>query len=388
MRVFSGRLANSAFGARPGENPATLSGLLSMQNKWMRGLLPLLILAAAAAIAVLMVKSRPELPRRDAVASVPVVEVMVVEPGPVETTVHSRGTVAATMDIELVSEVSGRIIWVAPEFLDGAAVTRGTTLLRIDPIDYEVAVSTARAAVASAELSLAEVQVVVKRAAIDEAQAQLRASRDRLRQAEADLANTTIVAPFDAIIDTKRVDFGQYVQAGSGLMRLLGTDTVELRLPLLASDIPFVRYGKSADGSWPQATLTARFGAIERSWPARLVRLEQRVDEQTRVFYLVAEVDRPYDTTRHEWPLSVGLFVEAEIQGMEIPRATRLPRSALHDNDTVFLLEGEGMHRRAVTVLRRERDSVIVGEGLASGDRVILSRLDLMVDGMPVAVEQ
>jgi RND family efflux transporter MFP subunit len=359
-----------------------------MQNKWMRGLLPLLILAAAAAIAVLMVKSRPELPRRDAVASVPVVEVMVVDPGPVETTVHSRGTVAATMDIELVSEVSGRIIWVAPEFLDGAAVTRGTTLLRIDPIDYEVAVSTARAAVASAELSLAEVQVVVKRAAIDEAQAQLRASRDRLRQAEADLANTTIVAPFDAIIDTKRVDFGQYVQAGSGLMRLLGTDTVELRLPLLASDIPFVRYGKSADGSWPQATLTARFGAIERSWPARLVRLEQRVDEQTRVFYLVAEVDRPYDTTRHEWPLSVGLFVEAEIQGLEVPRATRLPRSALHDSDTVFVLEGGGMHRRAVTVLRRERDSVIVGEGLASGDRVILSRLDLMVDGMPVAVEQ
>ncbi len=54
-----------------------------MQNKWMRLLLPLLILAGAAAIALLMIKSRPELPRREAVASIPVVEVMAVEPGPV-----------------------------------------------------------------------------------------------------------------------------------------------------------------------------------------------------------------------------------------------------------------------------------------------------------------
>ncbi len=129
----------------------------------------------------------------------------------------------------------------APELLEGSAVKQGTPLLRIDPIDYEVALSTARAAVASAELSLAEVQVVVMRAAIGEAEAQLRAARDRLRQAEADLANTEIVAPFDAIIDIKRIDLGQYVQAGSGLMRLLGTGSVEVRLPLLASDIPFVR---------------------------------------------------------------------------------------------------------------------------------------------------
>ena len=358
-----------------------------MQNKWMRLLLPLLILAGAAAIALLMIKSRPELPRREAVASIPVVEVMAVEPGPVETIVHSRGTVAARTDIELVSEVSGRIIWVAPELLEGSAVKQGTPLLRIDPIDYEVALSTARAAVASAELSLAEVQVVVMRAAIGEAEAQLRAARDRLRQAEADLANTEIVAPFDAIIDIKRIDLGQYVQAGSGLMRLLGTGSVEVRLPLLASDIPFVGYGQSADGSWPMATLISRFGDIEYTWQARLVRLEQRVDEQTRVFFMVAEVEAPYDQAKHPWPLSVGLFVEARIRGQEIPQAVRLPRSALHDGDAVFVLKEGSMRKRGVTVVRRERDSVIVGEGLFGGDQVILSRLDLMVDGMQVAVE-
>jgi len=359
-----------------------------MQNKWMRRLLPLLVMAAAALIALAMIKSRPELPQRESVASLPLVDVMTVQPGPVQAAVHSRGTVSARMDIELVTEVSGKVIWVAPEFVTGGAVAKGTTLLRIDPIDYEVALSTAQADVASAKLSLAEVQVVVKRAAIEEAEARVRSAQARQRQAEADLANTSIVAPFDAVIDTRQVDLAQYVQAGSPLMRLLGTDSVEVRLPLLASDVPFTRYGQAPDGSWPEATLTARFGDIERSWPARLVRMEQRVDEQTRVFYLVAQVDAPYDTTRHPWPLSVGLFVEADIRGAEIPMATRIPRSALYDGDAVYVLEQGSMRKRPVTVLRREQDSVIVGAGLASGDQVILSRLDIMADGMPAAAEK
>ena len=359
-----------------------------MQKKWIRRLLPLLILAAAVAIALLMVRSRPELPRREGVISVPVVEVMTAEPGPVPVTVSSRGTVDARMSIELVSEVSGRVIWVAPEFVAGGAVSQGATLLRIDPLDYEVALSGARAAIASAKLSLAEVEVLVMRAAMEEAEAQVQASKDRFRQAEVDLANTTVAAPFESIIDTRQVDLGQYVQAGSTLARLLGTDSVEVRLPLLAADVPFLQYGELPDGSWPQATLTARFGSIERSWQARLVRLEQRVDAQTRVFYLVAQVDAPYDSAAHPWPLSVGLFVEADIQSTAIPMATRIPRSALRGDDAVYIVENGGIRRRAVTVLRREQDSVIVGEGLSSGDQVILSRMDLMLEGMPVSVAQ
>lgn len=359
-----------------------------MQNKWIKRLLPLLVLSAAVGIALLMIASRAELPRREGATAIPVVDVLIAEPGPVEVTVTSRGVVTAVTDIELASEVSGRVIWVAPEFVEGGPVSQGSTLLRIDPIDYEVALSEASAAVASAKLSLAEVQVVVKRAAIEEAEARVKASRDRLRQAQADLANTAITAPFDAVIDTKRADLGQYVQAGTALMRMLSTGTVEIRLPLLASDLPFVRYGQLPDGAWHQAELTATFGDLVRSWTARLVRLEQRVDEQTRVFYLVAEVEAPYDQALHPWPLSIGLFVEADIPGAAIPLATRIPRSALHGGDSVYVVEQGSVRKRPVKVLRRERDSVIVGEGLSSGDQVILSRLDLMVEGMPVAVEQ
>ncbi|MEH6634257.1 MAG: efflux RND transporter periplasmic adaptor subunit [Halioglobus sp.] len=359
-----------------------------MQNPWIRRLLPLLVIAVAVAIAVVMIRGRADLPRRERVIPVPVVEVMIAQPGPVQVSVHSRGTVTPKREIELVSEVSGRVIWVAPEFVAGGQVKQGATLLRIDPIDYEVALSEARAAVASAKFSLAEVQVVVMRAAIEEAEARVLAAKDRLRQAEIDLANTAIAAPFDAIIDVQRVDLGQYVSAGTAVMELLSTSTAEVRLPLLASDVPFVRHGQFPDGSWSQAALTARFGNVEYSWQARLVRLEQRVDAQTRVFYLVAEIEAPYDSAVHGQPLSVGQFVEADVGGTEIAQATRIPRSALHDGEFVFVVRQGSLQRRPVSLLRSERDSVIIGAGLASGDQVVLSRLDLMVEGMSVSVAQ
>ena len=374
--------------ALSGGIPPNHPGIVPMQNPWIRRLLPLLVIAIAVAIAAVMIRSRADLPRHDSVIPVPVVEVMIAQPGPVQVSVRTRGTVTPKRDIELVSEVSGRVVWVAPEFVAGGQVKQGAVLLRIDPIDYEVALSEARAAVASAKFSLAEVQVVVMRAAIEEAEARVLATKDKLRQAEIDLANTAIAAPFDAIIDVQRVDLGQYVPAGTAVMELLSTSTAEVRLPLLASDVSFVRHGQFPDGSWPQTTLTARFGNVEYAWQARLVRLEQRVDAQTRVFYLVAEIEAPYDSAVHGQPLSVGQFVEADVGGSEIAQATRIPRSALHNGEFVFVVQEDSLQRRPVSLLRSERDTVIIGAGLSSGDQVVLSRLDLMVEGMSVSVAQ
>ena len=349
-------------------------------------LLPLLLLFLAGAVAFLMVKSRDDLPRREQPAAVAAVQAITVNPGPVAVTIESRGMVAPQRAIDLVSEVSGRVVWVDPGFVQGEEVQAGQLLLRVDPIDYEVAVADAEAALASAELSLAEVKALVQKAAIVEAQSRVSAARERLRQARNDLANTEVSAPFSAIVDVKQVDLGQYVQTGQALTRLLSTDVAEVRLPLLASDVPFVEHGADVDGNWPELTLMATFGDAQYRWQARLDRVERRVDEQTRVFYLVAQVDRPYDLTLHEHALAIGLFVEASFKGRPVPNASRLPRSALHRNDSVFVVENGLLRERKVTLLRREGDSVVIGEGLRAGDVVVTSRLSLMVDGLPVTV--
>ncbi len=358
-----------------------------MSNAWLRGLIALVIIAAALAIAALMIKSRPNLPMRESEAVLPAVTALEVRPGPVEITITSRGTIEPKRDIRFSSEVAGRVIDVSPSFVEGGRVEQGETLLRVDPIDYEVARSDAQAALASARFALAEAKVVVMKAAIDEAEARVQAAEDRLRQAEDNLRKTRLVAPFDAVVAEKAADLGQFLQPGAVIARLLGTATVEVRLPVLSADVPLLRFGQAPDGSWPMARLSSRLGNERRSWDARLVRLEQRVDEETRVFYLVAEIDAPYDAARHGMPLTLGLFVEAEIPGRPIEHAVRLPRAALHPGPSVYLVHEGRLNQRPVAVRRMEDDSVVIDGGLNAGEQVLASRLAFTIDGMAVAVE-
>ena len=347
------------------------------------------MLVLAGVLASVMINSRAELPRHPAAVLAPVVHIVEVRPGPVQVQLKSQGTVTSQREIKLISEVSGKVIWVAPQYLTGALVEAGMTLLKIDPIDYQVGVSDAAASLASAEFALAEATVLIKRAAVKEAEALVAAAKDRLRKAKIDLDRTDIVAPFNAVIDRRHVDIGQYIGTGTVMMDLLGSDIVEVRLPVLAADLPFLRFGPDDGGNWPTAVLSARFGELVDAWQARLVRVENRIDTSTRVFYLVAEVEQPYRRDDERRALTVGLFVEANIPGIIIDRAVRLPRSALHDDGTVFVVvEGELLQRRKVRLARVEDDSVILDRGLGAGDRVVVSRLGLMVDSMVVRISE
>jgi RND family efflux transporter MFP subunit len=355
---------------------------------WLRWLLPVAVIALALLAAQVMIASREELPRRAVEPPAPLVDVMTVRAGRQQVWIGSQGTVRPLQQIDLVSEVSGRVVWVSPEFLTGARVDAGTTLLRIDPIDYELAVSEARSALASAELRLADARALQRRAAVDEAEAALRAARDRLRRAEADLAQTEISAPFAAVIDERSVDLGQFVGIGSPLMSLLGTELAEVRLPILPPDLPFVEHGRGSDGSWPRVVVGASFGGLRHEWQGRAARLENRVDPQTRVYYLVAQIEAPYDADRHGRALAVGQFVDARIEGRELERAFVVPRAAIHDGSTVYLLDENRLHRQPVTVARIDEGEALVTDGLADGDRIVVSRLDLMVEDMVVTATE
>ena len=347
-------------------------------------LIPVALVVIGAVLALLLASSRDDIPRRGSEFVPPLVETQRVNPGPLASSIRSRGMVRPLYEIDLVTEVSGKVVWVDPAFVQGGFVQEGQALLRIDPIEYEVALSDARAAVASAEFALTEVQVIVRKAAIEEAEAKLAAAKARLRQAEADLANTEISAPFDAVVDSKQVDLGQYVQTGMSVMRLMSTGLAEVRLPILGADVAFVGLEPDQEA---MATLSARLGAETFLWEAQLVRLEQRLDVQTRVYFLVAQVAEPYNTERHGQVLPLGQFVEANFEGRVIEDATLIPRRALLAGDAVYVVRDELLQRQFVTVVRHEGNAVIVSGGLRSGDVLVTSQLDIMVEGMPVRVE-
>jgi hypothetical protein len=119
-----------------------------------------------------------------------------------------------------------------------------------------------------------------------------------------------------------------------------------------------------------------------------LVRAEGRIDPESRQLFVVARVEDPYARRgRDQPPLRAGQFVTASIEGRVLQDVFVLPRRALRDADRVLIADpDERIDRRVVQPLWADGEVVVVRDGLAAGERVILTPLAYASDGAPVAV--
>jgi len=382
--------------------------------KWPRqAVLPGAVLLVASLATITLVSVRPRVATRPPGKVIPLVEVIEVEPHPERVVVRAQGTVTPRTESELVAEVSGRIVWVAPGLANGGFVEPDEVLARIDPGDYEVAQERAEAAleradsqhaVAASNLSRVEKMArggVASPSALDDAKNTERvaraAKRDAaaaLEQARRDLERTRITSPFSGRVREKHVDVGQFVTRGAPVARVYAVDYAEVRLPLSDDDaayldLPIDYRGDDGAAEGPEARLHARFAGRTFTWTGRIVRTEGEIDPRTRMIHAVARVEDPYGRSDdpERPPLAVGLFVDAEIEGRLLPDAIAIPRSALRGRDQVVVVDAASQLRnRHIEVLRLEGDRVIVASGLEPGDRVCRTPMALSLDGTVVRV--
>lgn len=350
-------------------------------NRLLGFLRPTAILAVALVVSFFMLKSKPQMETRQVELPLPLVDVQNIALGPTFVTVEAYGNVATWRSLALTAQVSGRVLWQSPTFEPGAVVEAGEPLLRIDATDYELALAEARQSLSSARLSLADAESLRQAKRVDEAKATVAAAEARIARAERDLANTEIVAPYRAVIDEQLTELGQFVTVGMQLGRILGADRAEVRLAIPPQDIGFV---EMAVGD--PVRLSTGDAGDSSEWQGTLSRVEARLDAQTRVFPVVVDIEDPLDTTRHNKPLRFGQFVRAEITGGTVADAVVIPQNALHGDDDVFLLEDGKLRRQHVNVGRIDNGGALVTGGLQDGDQVVITRLELMFEGIGVEV--
>ena len=117
------------------------------------------------------------------------------------------------------------------------------------------------------------------------------------------------------------------------------------------------------------------------AWRGRIVRTEAQIDTMSRMVHVVARVDND----DQDAPLAVGLFVNAEIEGLIAENVVVLPRSALRSGNRVLVVDAEDrLHYRDIEPLRLYQDDVLISAGLAAGERVCVSPIQTVVEGMPV----
>ena len=378
-------------------------------------IIPFAVLATAALGALLLIASAPPVESVAPEKSLRAVRVASPQLQDVRLRVRSQGTVTPRTESDLVPEVSGPVVWVSPALVSGGFFARDEILLRIDPRDYEASSARARADVtrldseyehARSELRRQEglsrkganspSQLSNARRASRVAGASLEATSVTLEQAERDLSRTEIRAPYAGRVREEKVDLGQFVSRGAAVAKLYATDFAEIRLPLADRQLAYLDLptGRASldEEEGPEVRLSARFAGVDREWIGRIVRSEGEIDARSRMVHVVARVEDPYGTQSadHEAPasrapLAVGLFVQAEIDGPLLEDVLVVPRSAMRGGDDILVVDAQDrLFTRAAQVLRIDRDDVLLRADLAPGERICLSPLQIVVDGMQV----
>ena len=362
-------------------------------------LLPIVILGITLLGVILLIVTAPEPERRDPERAIPTVRVIDAETRTLRHTVRSQGTVVPRTEADLVAEISGRVLWISPSFAPGGFFEADDALIRFESRDYELARDRARANVQRArserEFAVAELarQEGLSDGGVRElGHANLLDARAALEQAERDLARTEIRAPYAGRIREEQVDIGQFVNLGSTIARIYATDYVEVRLPIPDEQLAFLDAGVPPAGTpidvGPSAVrLSATFAGQKSAWTGRIVRTEGEIDQRSRMVNVVARVEAPYksDGKTAAVPLAVGLFVHAEIQGPEVSDIIVVPRYAMRNGSEILVVDAtDHLTTRRVDVVRIDRDDVLIKGPLEAGDRICVSPVQVVVEGMAV----
>lgn len=385
-------------------------------NSKKKRVVQLVISIAFVALGVLgfwaLTASKPEMERRKPPTAVPMVRTMAVKTGPQKVYIQGEGTVRPLREINLVPQVGGKVVYVSPSLVNGGVFRKDDLLLRIDPVDYQLAVTLAKAKVKDSEsrLQVAEEEaaaardewrllyeggskeeskpppLVAKEPQLAAAKAELEADEADLRKALLNLERTELKAPFHGRVGEENVDIGQYVSPGQSLGSLYSTEAAEIVVPLEGEalfwfDVPGFT---SREGRGSPAQIEAKVAGRNLSWAGKVVRTEGKLDERTRMINVVVRVEQPY---AKKPPLVFGLFVKVQIEGRMIPKGAVIPRAALRQGDVVWIVgEDSRLQFRQVEVGRIQGDEVVVTGGLEDGEILVTTPLKAVTDGMTVRV--
>lgn len=298
------------------------------------------------------------------VNSLPLVSVIEPKAQTYQTEVVGYGEAKPRFELTFTGEVNGRIDAISSRFESGQVVKKGELLASVDPTQYQQAVTLAKANVAQAQLNYLEEQrqgeqaksewkrsglsgepdspLVLREPQMAQVQAALDNAKLELIKAQKDLENTHIKAPFDALVVSRNLHPGSYLQTGGEIATLYSISEVEIEIPLSESQwnaLPNMGNEQlnQHHGDW-LVTLTNSDG--DETWQGYVGRIQQHLSQSTRQRSLVVIVDKPLEQTSDLYP---GTFVKATISGKSIDNVWQLPASAVSQQGELWLVNDNGL---------------------------------------------
>lgn len=400
---------------------------ITNDKKWMRRLLPVLVVLIGALMAVVIVKSRKKPPRKKPIDRGVLVETMVASKQARRVIVRGHGSVAPERELTIAPEVAGKLLYVNPAFVVGGVLKKNSVLMRIDATDYRLAYKRARSQIAQAKRALAEAQsnaqvarrewkVLGKQLGrkatpltlgvpqLEQAQAALASAEADLKQAQVRVARTVLRAPFDLRVRRETVEVGQFVSPPAPLATVFGTARAEVQVPLKLADLRWIEVPKQRFNARGQAEkiglgspawVSLRVGNKLFKRRARLDRTVGEIDPTGRLTKVVVSLDDPYNLSAkrqeggYQPDFEIGAFVEVAIEGRELDNVIPIPAEALHIGSRVWVVGKESkLAIRKVTVLRLDEKEALISAGLQVGDKIVTTPLANAVQGLKLRLRE
>ncbi|MBN2455184.1 MAG: efflux RND transporter periplasmic adaptor subunit [Sedimentisphaerales bacterium] len=375
-----------------------------------RVILPLLIIIVGGLYVAYLLKTSPKSKRQPPLRQARLVEVISIEHSDVPIKIDAMGTVIAAQEVDLKSQVQGKIMELSPELIRGGIFEKNQMLMKIEPDDYALLVTQRESDVAAAETNLKleygnqaiaeqeykllegvisenDKELVLRKPQLSSSMSSLQAAKARLQQAKIDLGRTNIVAPFNSIVKNKYIDLGAMVSQSTTLVTLIGTDEYWVEVMVPVDQLKWIAVPRQNNDAGSEARIynSSAWGNNGTYRTGSVIRLSPDIETQGRMAKLLVSVKDPLslNTEKVENELLLGSYVRVEIQGQTVKSAHVLDRGLLHDGDNIWLLTADNtLDIMAVDVIYRGENEVVIYDGISSSDKIITTDLAAPVEGM------
>lgn len=330
----------------------------------------------------------------------PPVSVVDAKPGKYRGILRSFAEIKPRWSAELKAHISGEIVEILPQAMEGETVKKGDLLIRIEDSRYMADLDRAEYNLAQAQLTFQQEEKKTRRAlsnwkrsgikqrpsdmALNKPQQELAqrgvdAARSAVQAARQDLSYTKIKATFSGIVSKRYVSIGQTVNPGDQLIQLLEDSTMDIKLSLSP------RQWSNMDPAWKGKKVPVKNDDGKQIAVAQIKRGGGFLDPQTRQYKLFLQI-----TGTDDAEALPGEFVYIELPGREVSGTAIVPESALTREGLIWYVDAQNRLRSFDSdVLFYQGNNLVVSipEELAKSQSiaVIVNPLASFIAGREVA---
>ncbi|MER2996365.1 efflux RND transporter periplasmic adaptor subunit [Pontibacter populi] len=292
------------------------------------------------------------------------VDVFVVSPTAFQNTIVSTGTVIPNEDVELRSEISGRVTNI--NFQEGSRVKKGQLLLTVNDAEMRAQLQKLQSNQAlyrdmeQRNRTLLEKEYISKQE-YDQVSNQLATATADIRALRATMDKAYVRAPFDGVIGLRQISEGSYVTAATPIARIVDISPVKIDFAIPGRYSQMIKEGNPI-------TFTAE--GSPKTYEAKIYAIQPNIDPATRTLQVRALFDNKNEEVKPGAFVRINLGLKEVEQAILVPTESIIPEAEGHK---LFLVKGGKAVPQMVKIGQRSESLIQILEGVEPGDTIIQS---------------